>query len=293
MKERDWEILRVLYEKRSMTKAAEALYMTQSALTKRIKAMEDEWGTEIVKRSSKGVNFTEDGRYLVQKATIISDFLEEMRDHLAESGAAKPGLKLGVPNSFARLHMAKLLREYTDRYDEIQVRTVSNSSDVIIQQLVDGTVDAGVICGDYPFLGDKVCLFDEELFVVAPKGTRLDDLERVPLIESYYNPMVKLIIDQWWKIQFGSMPHEAQQVPYSDIAIEMVERGLGICFLFGADWRVDSDKVQTIPIYDKYEKPISRRVWLMWSERCYKSPEIIRFIEFVQDYYCVSAREKG
>ena len=55
MKNIDWMILKMLYEKRSMTKAAEALYMTQPALTKRIKAIENEWGVEVVKRSSKGV----------------------------------------------------------------------------------------------------------------------------------------------------------------------------------------------------------------------------------------------
>lgn len=42
MKDIDWKILTVLYEKRSITKAAESLYMTQSALTKRLKAVEEE-----------------------------------------------------------------------------------------------------------------------------------------------------------------------------------------------------------------------------------------------------------
>ena len=60
MKDIDWKILTVLYEKRSITKAAESLYMTQSALTKRLKAVEEEWGIEIVKRTSRGVVFTED-----------------------------------------------------------------------------------------------------------------------------------------------------------------------------------------------------------------------------------------
>ena len=84
MKDIDWKILTVLYEKRSMTKAAETLYMTQSALTKRIKAMEAEWNIEIVRRSSKGVEFTEDGHYLVKKANIILDFLQEIEEHFSE-----------------------------------------------------------------------------------------------------------------------------------------------------------------------------------------------------------------
>lgn len=67
MKDIDWKILTVLYERRSITKAAESLYMTQSALTKRLKAVEEEWGIEIVKRTSRGVVFTEDGHYMVKK----------------------------------------------------------------------------------------------------------------------------------------------------------------------------------------------------------------------------------
>ena len=70
MKNIDWMILKVLYEKRSMTQAAEALYMTQPALTKRIKSIEAEWGVEVVKRSSKGVLFTEEGKYLVKKSVL-------------------------------------------------------------------------------------------------------------------------------------------------------------------------------------------------------------------------------
>ena len=53
MKDIDWKILAVLAEKRSITKAADALYMTQSALTKRLKSIEAEWNVEIVKRSSQ------------------------------------------------------------------------------------------------------------------------------------------------------------------------------------------------------------------------------------------------
>ena len=91
-------ILKVLYEKRSMTQAAEALYMTQPALTKRTKSIESEWGIEVVKRSSRGVTFTEEGKYLVKKSSIMIDFLNEIQEHFADRKMSKELLKIGIPN---------------------------------------------------------------------------------------------------------------------------------------------------------------------------------------------------
>lgn len=288
MKNIDWMILKVLYEKRSITKAAEALYMTQSALTKRIKLIEEEWNVDIVIRSSKGVTFTDEGKYLVQKSQIILDFLNEIEEHFSENKISKELLKIGVPNSFARLHMPQLLKGYVDNYNRLQIKTILNSSDVIIKQLTDETVDIGIICGDYPYLGEKTCLFEEELYVVTPRGITIDDIERFPLIELFLNPMVKLLVDQWWKSQFGSMPHEAMHVPYSDIAIEMVEKGLGIAFLFGKKWKINEEKLQYLPVYDKNGQQVSRKVWMMLSERCYKSQDVMDFVTFVEKYYQVN-----
>ena len=89
MKNIDWKILKVLYEKRSITKAAESLFMTQSALTKRLQSIESEWGRQLVERTSRGVIFTDDGKYLVQKANIMLDFLQEIEDHFAESAVQR------------------------------------------------------------------------------------------------------------------------------------------------------------------------------------------------------------
>lgn len=288
MRNIDWEILKILYEKKSITKTAQALYMTQSAITKHLKAIEQEWQIEVVKRNSQGVLFTEEGKYLVQKANIMMDFYGEIKDHFADNNVSKELLKIGIPNSFARLHMPKMLKEYTDEMNNLQIKTVPNSSDVIIHHLMEGTVDIGIICGDYPYLGEKVCLFQEALQVVTPKGVTMEEIEDLPLIKSFLNPMVELMIDQWWKNQFGSLPHEAQYVPFADIAIGMVESGLGIAFLFGDDWNVDLNKVQLIPVYDHQENLVERKVWMMLSERCYKSEHIMDFVTFVEKYYHVN-----
>lgn len=291
MKDIDWKILTVLYEKRSITKAAEGLYMTQSALTKRLKSIEAEWNIEVVKRSSRGVTFTDEGKYLVQKANIMLDFLQEIDDHFVSHRSSQEFLRIGVPNSFARLHMPKLFKEYKDKFDRLQITTVSNSSDVLIQLLMDDSVDISIICGDYPYLGEKVCLFEENLYVAVPRGMRLDDIGGEPLIKSYLNPMVAALVNQWWKNHFGSLPHESHRVPYADIAIEMVENGLGITFLFGNLWRVSPDKVELLPVYSQNVEPISRRVWMMISEKCFRSQAIMDFVTLVEEFYHVNEND--
>lgn len=289
MKDIDWKILAVLAEKRSITKAADALYMTQSALTKRLKSIESEWNVEIVKRSSQGVTFTEEGRYLVKKANIILDFLQEIRDHLAIKSEHRELLRIGVPNSFARLHMPALFKAYKEKYDRLQIVTVPNSSDILMQQLIDGTVDMAVICGDYPYLGEKVCLFQENLYVVTPANMKENEIGQQPLIKSYLNPMVEMMVNQWWKYHFGSLPHEAYRVPYADIAIGMVENNLGITFIFGDKWRLSSEQVQKILVYDEQNEPVTRKVWLMLSEKCFKGQQIMDFVSMVEEYYHVNS----
>ena len=288
MKELDWKILIVLYEKRSITKTAEALYLTQSAVTKRLQNMENEWGIKVIRRSSQGVAFTEDGTYLAQRASIMLDFLREIREHYAQRDCRKKTLTVGIPNSFSRLYFPEVLSSYIARFDRLDIHLIPNSSEVILQKLVDGSVDLGFVCGDYPYLGEKTPLMEENLYVLAPAGLPYEELEQSPLIQWKMNPLVEMIRDQWWKSQYGSLPHGSYQVPFADIAIEMVEKGLGITTLFGDKWRVDQAKAQFIQAFDAQGSPVSRWVWMMLSDRCFEDPDIADFVSLVEEFFQVN-----
>lgn len=285
MKELDWKILIVLYEKRSITKTAESLYLTQSAVTKRLQNIENEWGIEVIRRSSQGVSFTEDGTYLAQRASVMLDFLREIRDHYAQRACRKDVLTVGIPNSFSRLYFPEVLSTYIERFDRLDIQLIPNSSEVILQKLMDGSVDLGFVCGDYPYLGEKTPLMNEFLYILAPKGVPFEALERQPLIQWKMNPLVEMIRDQWWKSQYGSLPHGSYHVPFADIAIEMVEKGLGITTLFGDKWRCDPNTTQLIQAYDPDGTPVSRRVWMMMSDRCFQNPDMADFVSLVEEFF--------
>lgn len=292
MKSIDWKILSVLYEKKSITKAAEEIYMTQSALTKRLKAIEAEWDIVIVERSSTGIRFTEDGRYLCKKAKIMLDFLQEIEQHFSEEANAKEVLRLGIPNSVARLHLSGIIRHYKEHHNNIQFQTIISSSDQLVGKLVEGAIDIAIVCGDFEYLGEQTELFTEKLYALTPRGVQLDDLEQYPLIESYLNPRVRGLVNQWWKNYFGSIPHAAHNVPYHDIAIQMVENGLGITLIFGDNWDLDVEKTQLIPLYDSNERQVERPVKMLMSGNCFLSTAITEFIGTVEDYYRVNRFEK-
>lgn len=287
MNDMDWRIIKVLYEQGSMTKAANELFVTQSTITKRLRAMEEEWNVKLVERNSKGVVFTEDGRYLVKKATIILDFYSEIKLHFQDNRSGKQLLRLGVPNSYARLHFPKLMNRYVIEKNNLQFKTVPNPSDLIIKQLLDETIDIGIVCGDYPYAGEKFKLFKEDLYLMMPIDCTIGEIDHMPLIEYHMNPIVKGTIEQWWKYHFGNAPREEHQVPYAEIAIEMVENGLGVCCMFGDAWRMDETKVQLIPLYSDEGEPISRNVWMMVPHYNFEKKEIMNFVEFAQKYYQV------
>lgn len=52
-----------------------------------------------------------------------------------------------------------------------------------------------------------------------------------------------------------------------------------------------SEHVQLIPLYDKNDQSITRRVWMMFSEKCYRSQDIMDFISLVEEYYHVNKIE--
>ena len=75
----DYEFLITLYHSKNLTQAAQALFVSQPALTKRLQQIEHELDTVIVYRNVKGVQFTPEGEYIVQYAMRSLEEYKELR----------------------------------------------------------------------------------------------------------------------------------------------------------------------------------------------------------------------
>lgn len=108
MDEKDFELLRVLDETRNITHAADRLYITQSALSKRIKSMERELGAVILLRSRQGIRFTPAGEAVLARSAAAARELDELRRKLSELADEVSGtLNAGVSINYAQYKIGR------------------------------------------------------------------------------------------------------------------------------------------------------------------------------------------
>ncbi|MGW0484991.1 LysR family transcriptional regulator [Nonomuraea sp. NPDC003214] len=173
----------------SFTAAAELLGQTQSAVSRRVAALERAAGGPLFERLPRGVRLTPAGAALHRHATAVLDRLDRAREELAAIHGGSGGtLRVGAfATANAELVPATLSR-FADRRPGVELRLVEALSPRLTERLQAGALDLAVI-SDYPagLPGDGggrvVHLRDDRLLVCLPHGHRLAGEDAVDLRE--------------------------------------------------------------------------------------------------------------
>ncbi len=122
----DWDKLRIFHaaaEAGSFTHAAEALHLSQSAVSRQVSALEQELGAPLFHRHARGLSLTEQGELLRQTAQDVLVKLNSVETMLADTLAEPAGdLRITTPAGLGATWLAPRLREFIERYPKIQVQ---------------------------------------------------------------------------------------------------------------------------------------------------------------------------
>jgi DNA-binding transcriptional LysR family regulator len=134
-----------------MTRAAEALHLSQPALSGHIKALEEQFGVVLFERSSSGMTLTPSGRRLLTEATQIIDAVQDLK-HLAQElrGEITGNLKLGTVLEPALLRVGDLIVSMRERYPQIGLELHQSMSSDALAAVRAGTLDASFFFGAQP-----------------------------------------------------------------------------------------------------------------------------------------------
>ena len=177
----------------SFTKAAEATYRTQSALSQQIKALEEELDCHLFERIGKRkLKLTSAGERFFAFAESILESYKSLREDLHElKGSQKGRLKIAAPFTTLYHLFPEVLKEYTERFPQVELTILDRSQQTVIELVKSGDIDFGFtveseVPGDLaPLRWKKV-----ETALMTPIGHPLAKMRRVTLKQIAQYPLI-------------------------------------------------------------------------------------------------------
>ncbi len=157
-------------DRASMTAAANALHLTQGAVSQQIKRLEDQFGGALFDRDRRGLRMTASGERLLGKARRLIGLNDELWADMTAAAVAGR-VRLGAPYDLVGACLAPVLKTYADAYPQVELSLVCAPSPDLADALAKGTIDLAVIeepVGPSP--GERLCV--ERLVWVGARAGR-------------------------------------------------------------------------------------------------------------------------
>ncbi|MBD1381090.1 LysR family transcriptional regulator [Metabacillus arenae] len=281
MDEKDWNAIRILYEEKNISRASERLYISQPALTYRLKNLEKEFGTSLFFKIKGGIEFTSEGMHLAQYSEEMIKKLQKTKDFVLNMQSEVRGtLRLGVSSNFAQYKLPKLLKKFSIKYPNVQFNVNTGWSADIMNLLDSSTVQLGILRGNYDWYGIKTLLHKERLCLISKKEINIEKLPELPFINYKTDSSLKNLINGWWQDRFSEPPFVTMETDRQETCKEMVKNDLGIAILPEICLQ-RSDNLYTYGLSYKNEEPVLRNTWLMYNQESLKLSTVKNFIDFL------------
>jgi DNA-binding transcriptional LysR family regulator len=171
MADRRLQVFHAVAKHLSFTKAAEALFMTQPAVTFQVRQLEDHFNMRLFDRAHGSISLTSAGVMALDYAERILALSAELDTRLKElSGQMAGPLLIGASTTIAEFLLPQILGEFKSRYPAVVPRLFVANSEAVQDRTVERSLDLGFIEGDshLPSLVTDVCCNDELQVVCAP-----------------------------------------------------------------------------------------------------------------------------
>jgi DNA-binding transcriptional LysR family regulator len=163
-----------------MNRAAAELHTVQSNVTARIRALEDDLGTPLFERHSRGVTLTPAGQRLLPYAARLRHLLEDARRVVADDGTPRGALTLGTLETTAAMRLSPLLATYVGKHPDVDLVLRTGTTCELVDAVRGQRLEGAFVCApvDHPDLAAEV-VFREDLVILAARSDRtLDGLLR-------------------------------------------------------------------------------------------------------------------
>ena len=288
MRDSDWEILAELGKNPNVSRAAAALYMSQPTLTKRLQRIEAELGVLVAHRSGRGIELTDEGRYLADRGAEHVRFVTETRTRLAEMREGIAGsIKVGSSYSFNKYHLWDVLDGYEiSTGKNVRFDVVNEQSDVLFRRVLEGELDVVFEQGEFEGPVCRACVRRTPAYLVTKRPVALEELPRMRRVTYRSSGPSLALIDAWWESTFSEPMPEGSGAGYIGFALDLVARGEGFALCFLPDSFANTEGLTLTPLVMPDGKPVERGTWCVWAKGALSEP-LASFVRYIKDEVAV------
>src|SRR3954470_154301 len=237
------EVFLAVAEKLSFTRAAEGLFLTQSAVSHQISKLEQGLGCELLLRQGRTVSLTAAGREMAHQCRRILAALNEAEAAVRQAARPDQGrLRIGASSTACQYIIPEALREFRECFPGYSLSITPGDSPAMVEHLLAETVDLALMIR--PDRQRKLAchdLFDDELqFLVGPlhpwaKPGRVDrrQLGEQPMVLYGRGSATYRLVERYF-LRLGVALRDPIELPDFGAIKELVKLGLGVSVT--AEW---------------------------------------------------------
>ncbi len=207
------------------SKAAEKLFITQSAVSQAVKNLETKLGTTLFFRHNRNLKLTPQGEMLFTHIEQAYNFIKTGEQKLTETQNLDSGeIRIGASDTVCKYFLLPYLEKFHRLYPKVKIQFINRTSPKILENLKNGAIDFGIVT--LPLNDKKVTVREltavTDTFVAAPKYAELKD-RKVKLAELAGYPLLLLEKASSTRRNFDAFLNQNQIALVPEIELESVD----------------------------------------------------------------------
>lgn len=177
---------------KSFSKASQELHLSQPAVSRHIKELEEIYQCRLFDRMGNRIEVTKEGRQMLQSVFHILDAYQQLDFSMQTLlHKYKGNLLLGASTTIAQYVLPKLLSSFMLRHPEVQINMSNDNTRHIQQALLDRRIDVGLIEGPVTIPNlHYISWMKDELVPVVHRNSKWANVEEITLLELQQIPLV-------------------------------------------------------------------------------------------------------
>ena len=292
--EMDIELYKTFYfvaKYKSITKAAEMLYISQPAVTMSIKKLEEQLEMTLFTRTKRGVILTNEGKVLYEYVKQAMESLKIGENRINNIKKLDTGnIRIGIGTTLTKYFLMKYLDKFHKLYPKININIDTSMTVDILKKLENGLVDIAIITTDkldykdfniaYSRNIQDIFVASKEYYDVIGKKTSLDNLNNYPLLLQSPNTSTRNFLDNF-SLKHGIRLNSSMELASFSLVLEFSKIGMGIGFISKDFVENEINKKELFEIKTVPEIP-KRKILVLTKKEYLPSFSASKLIEIIQ-----------